>query len=196
MNTTDRRVRRTQKLLGDALVAIALEKDYDEITIQEITDRADIGYRTFFRHYSDKDALLNDVLSAVKDEMRGLMEPPPLELLMDPEAKAMGSTQSVVLFKHAKDNCDLYRVFLFSDRGLVQPLKQFAIEEFKANYGALLESDIPVDILVNHMVSGMITLLRWWLENDMCYSIEDMGDIAFRLIVIPIRDLIIQGSSE
>ena len=43
MNSTDRRVRRTQKSLGDALIALALEKDFDEITIQEITDRADIG---------------------------------------------------------------------------------------------------------------------------------------------------------
>ena len=76
MNPTDRRVRRTQKALGDALITLALEKEYDEITIQEITDRADIGYRTFFRHYSDKDELLMDVLSSVRMEMRELMGSP------------------------------------------------------------------------------------------------------------------------
>ncbi len=184
----DRRVRRTQKLLGEALIALALENDYDEITIQEITNRADIGYRTFFRHYADKDELLKDVLSSVREEMRGLMEPPPLEFFMDPDIEVTSSPQGAVLFNHVLENCDLYRVFLFSDRGLVQPLKEFAIEEFKANFSAVLKTDIPNDILVNHMVSSYITLLRWWLDNDMRYSAEEMGDYAFRLIVLPVRD--------
>jgi AcrR family transcriptional regulator len=40
MEQADRRVRRTKKSLEDALIALTLEKEYDEITIQEITDRA------------------------------------------------------------------------------------------------------------------------------------------------------------
>lgn len=196
MNPTDRRVRRTQKLLGDALIALALEKEYDEITIQEITDRADIGYRTFFRHYTDKDELLKDVLSAVRTEMSELMGPPPLEIFMNPDFQAADLPNSALLFQHVQKNSDLYRVLLFSERGLIQLSKAFAIQEFKSSYGALLETDIPLDILVNHMVSGMITLLRWWLENDMCYSPEVMGEYTFRLIALPIRDLILQGLSE
>ena len=86
-----------------------------------------------------------------------------------------------ILFQHVQENSDLYRVLSFSDRGLVLPLKAFAIEEFKANYGAQLETDIPFDILVNHMISAMITLLRWWLGNDMCYSPDEMGEYALRL---------------
>ena len=77
MEHVDRRVRRTKKSLAEALIDLALEKAYDEITIQEITDRADIGYRTFFRHYSDKDELLEDVLSTEMMAMRALMAPPP-----------------------------------------------------------------------------------------------------------------------
>ena len=75
----------------------------------------------------------------------------------------------------------------------MQPLKDFAIQEFRANYGTILETDIPFDILTNHMISSMITLLRWWLENDMCYPADEMGDIAFRLIIQPIRNLILDG---
>ena len=196
MNSTDRRVRRTQKSLGDALISLALEKDYDEITIQEITDRADIGYRTFFRHYSDKDKLLNDVLSTVKVEMSELMGPPPFEFFTDPNVQAADLPSSKILFEHVQENSNLYRVLLFSNRGLVQPLKDFAIQEFKANYGTFLETDIPFEILTNHMISSMITLVRWWLNNDMCHSPEEMGDYAFRLIIQPIRNLILQGIKE
>ena len=196
MEITDRRVRRTQKALGDALIALALEKKYDEITIQEITERADIGYRTFFRHYSDKDELLIDVLSHVRMEMRELMGPPSLELFLNPNIKSTELPGSKVLFQHVRENCDLYRVLLFSERGLVQQLKTFAIQEFRENYNALLETDIPIDIIVNHMVSSMITLLRWWLENDMCFAPEEMSNYAFRLIIQPTRELILQELSK
>jgi AcrR family transcriptional regulator len=196
MNSTDRRVRRTQKSLGDALIALALEKDFDEITIQEITDRADIGYRTFFRHYADKDELLNDVLSFVKLEMRELMSPPPLQFFTDPNLQVDELPNTRVLFEHVQENSNLYRVLLFSNRGLVQPLKEFAVQEFKAHYGTFFETDIPFEIITNHMISSIITLLRWWLDNDMCYSPEEMGDISNRLIIQPIRSLVMDGHKQ
>lgn len=196
MNSTDRRVRRTQKSLEDALITLALEKDFDEITIQEITDRADVGYRTFFRHYADKDELLNNVLSVVKLEMRELMSPPPLQFFTDPNLQVGDLPNTRILFKHVQENSNLYRVLLFSDRGLVQPLKDFAVQEFKANYGSFLETDIPFEIITNHMISSIITLLRWWLNNDMCYPPEEMGEITFRLIIQPIRNLILDGIKE
>ncbi|MFL7871013.1 MAG: TetR/AcrR family transcriptional regulator [Anaerolineales bacterium] len=196
MNSTDRRVRRTQKSLGDALIALALEKEFDEITIQEITDRADIGYRTFFRHYADKDELLNDVLSAVMLDMRDLMSPPPIEFFTDPNHHVDYLPKTCILFEHVQENSDLYRVLLFSNRGLVQPLKDFAVQEFRANFGAFLETDIPFEIITNHLISSIITLLRWWLDNDMCYPPEEMGDITYRLIIQPVRNLILDGRKQ
>jgi AcrR family transcriptional regulator len=50
MDTHDRRVKRTQSALAKALIALTLEKGYDAVTIRDITERADIGYATFFRH--------------------------------------------------------------------------------------------------------------------------------------------------
>jgi AcrR family transcriptional regulator len=196
MNSTDRRVRRTQKLLGDALIALALEKNYDEISIQEITDRADIGYRTFFRHYTDKDDLLKDVLSNTMVELRALMAPPPVEFFIDPDNQAADLPDSVALFRHVQHNCDLYRVLLFSDRTLIKPVKEFAIREFRANYNSLPDTEIPFDIMINHMVSAIITLVRWWLENDMAYTPDEMGLFASRLILEPTRDLLLNGARK
>ena len=102
MEQIDRRVRRTKKSLGDALIALALEKEYDEITIQEITDQADIGYRTFFRHYSDKDELLKDVLSSVSAEMRDLMSHQPLEFFINHNVQASDLQGGAYLYRHVK----------------------------------------------------------------------------------------------
>src|SRR5438876_10846293 len=75
MEIQDRRVRRTQRLLARALIALTLEKGYEAVTIRDITERADIGYATFFRHYHDKDELLQDVLDVVLAELIELLCP-------------------------------------------------------------------------------------------------------------------------
>jgi AcrR family transcriptional regulator len=199
MENEDRRVRRTKKLLGEALIALALDKDFEEITIQEITDRADIGYRTFFRHYADKDELLLDVLGNIRMEMREFMGPPPIEHFLNSHSQSADQISSdidfrhIQFFQHVKDNQKLYRVLLFGNRNLLQPMKDFAIQEFKENFALQIETPVPYEIVINHIISTMINLVRWWLEADMPYSPEEMGEYAFRLIILPIREMVIES---
>jgi AcrR family transcriptional regulator len=59
---TDRRVARTRDRLGDALVELLLEKPFDDITVQEVLDRAQVSRSTFYEHFRDKnDLFLSDV---------------------------------------------------------------------------------------------------------------------------------------
>ena len=69
----DRRIRRTKRLLRQALAEIMNEKEFKDITVKEITDRADLNRGTFYLHYEDKFALLD----ALIDE--ALAAAPPLE---------------------------------------------------------------------------------------------------------------------
>src|SRR5689334_7156318 len=54
---TDRRILRTRDRLGDALIALIQEKPFDQVTVQEVLDRAGVGRSTFYLHYRDKDDL-------------------------------------------------------------------------------------------------------------------------------------------
>lgn len=196
MEQVDRRVRRTKKSLENALIALTLEKEYEEITIQEITERADVGYRTFFRHYSDKDELLQDVLSTTIMELQELMSPPTPEILVDPNFKAADFTEGVILFQHVEEHCDLYRVLLRSERSIVESVMAFVIEGIETNLEAVIEPEYSIEILANHMAWGTLALVRWWLDSDMPYPPEVMGEYSFRLIVQPARDTIIEHSSK
>ena len=51
----DRRVKRTRNLLGNALLELVQEKKFEQITIQDITDRADLNRATFYLHYGSKE---------------------------------------------------------------------------------------------------------------------------------------------
>src|SRR5947208_10812703 len=57
----DVRVRRSRDRLGDALVALLVDKPFDDITVQDVLDRAEVSRSTFYKHFRDKnDLFLSD----------------------------------------------------------------------------------------------------------------------------------------
>ena len=61
----DRRVRRTKKLLTQALTQLLQEKQINEITVKELTDLADMNRGTFYLYYKD----MFDMLEKIEDGM-------------------------------------------------------------------------------------------------------------------------------
>ena len=62
METTTRldpRVKRTRQLIQQAFMQLMAEKDFQNITVQDITERAEVNRATFYAHFEDKYALLN-----------------------------------------------------------------------------------------------------------------------------------------
>src|SRR2546421_5853739 len=105
MEIQDRRVRRTQHLLAKALIALTLEKGYESVTIRDITERADIGYATFFRHYHSKDELLQDVSEVVIEELTDLLFAAPVS-----EPEQVGA----MIFDYVRQHNEVIRALLAS----------------------------------------------------------------------------------
>lgn len=75
VRNSDRRVRRTRKLLHSAFLELVIEKGYDKITIQDILDRADVGRSTFYVHFRDKEALLTASFDNMRDQLEEAWRP-------------------------------------------------------------------------------------------------------------------------
>jgi AcrR family transcriptional regulator len=179
MDRTDRRVKRTHKSLQEALISLTLEKGFDAVTIREITERADVGYATFFRHYPDKEALLADVLEAMKDEFQSLLAP--YSMVSDPERTG------TLLFEYVEQNSDLCRVLLNSTdiMSLLKPVQEIGLsEESLKNVSS--QGVVPPELATAHLMSSLVMLIRWWLDHDMPYPAERMGQIAAELIIRPV----------
>ena len=58
----DPRIRRTRGLLQDALKRLLETKEFDKITIQDIAEAATLNRATFYAHYPDKFALLEELI--------------------------------------------------------------------------------------------------------------------------------------
>jgi AcrR family transcriptional regulator len=61
---TDPRILRSRRMLMDALITLLDQKDFDDISIQEIADEAGLNRATFYLHYPDKNALLQAMTAA------------------------------------------------------------------------------------------------------------------------------------
>jgi AcrR family transcriptional regulator len=66
---TNRRAARTQAALRGALIRLLRRKDYEDITVQEILDEADVRRSTFYAHCSGKDQLLRLSLRLLPSEL-------------------------------------------------------------------------------------------------------------------------------
>jgi len=59
----DPRVKRTRSLILQAFGELLAEKGFEAISVQDVTDKADINRATFYKHFADKYALLNYSIS-------------------------------------------------------------------------------------------------------------------------------------
>ena len=105
----DRRSQRTRRLLGDALVALLVEKRYDTITVQDIIERANVGRTTYYAHYKDKEDLL---LSEIERVVH----------LLGYEALATGGAAqplfpSLALFRHVQSFKPVYQALMWGRGG-------------------------------------------------------------------------------
>lgn len=175
MNKTDRRAQRTQTLLIDALVDLALDKGYDSITIRDLTEQANIAYSTFFRHYASKDDLLRELLQTVIHDFKSLIKGAPHQT---------ADSEGYMVFQLVNQNQAFFRV-LFSSQGTSAVIHDIQ-EEIVANMLSLnvipADTLVPPEIQANHIIASILALIRWWLEHDTPYTIERMGSIYSQLI--------------
>lgn len=193
----DKRIRRTQKLLGEALIKVALEKGYKNTTIQDVTEEADIGYRTYFRHFNGLDELLIMVAQDRLDNFYEVLNLPlPGEMIADPVEffRKTGET----LFEHIQANEETFRFLLQDDssRFVLEPVMNRACEKSEILLRELPQENIPSGVAANHIVTSAFSLMRWWLDNDLKHSPEKMGSIFTNLIVKPTWLVMTEGAVE
>jgi len=69
LEQTDLRVRRTHKLLWEALMKELSERTIEEITVSDICERAMVHRTTFYKHYEDKYALLEQGIRQMYNDL-------------------------------------------------------------------------------------------------------------------------------
>lgn len=175
----DRRVQRTRKLLRESLMGLILEEGYDAISIQDITDKANLGRATFYLHFKDKDELLLDVMDQFMSEFIENVPQFSQNQWRLEDTKALAK-----LFDFAADHYDLYRILIIGSGGIKasRQLHQIIAKNIEVciqkeidDLGA--EPVLPAHFIANHFAGSLLATIYWWLDQDLPYSVEEMAEL-------------------
>jgi AcrR family transcriptional regulator len=193
----DRRVIRTRRLLRDALMELILEKGYDSVTVQDITDRANLGRATFYLHYpGGKDELLISSLERLYEDLAARIAPMTRE-----EWLAGQRMPGLIAFEHAAEQRALYRVILNGGgsgmiaRRIREYMAHNSYERLRGWVGDA-PTPVPLEIIAQYMAGSLLTLIGWWLEQEQPHSSQEMADYYYRLIMPSVRQMLNLAPAE
>jgi AcrR family transcriptional regulator len=181
LNPDDPRVKKTRRGLRAAFIRLILQKGYDSISIQDITNEAETARITFYRHYRDKEELLTDCLNELYEE---LVEKTEREIA---EGADPGSSAFRVFYEHLEEQEQLYRILFssMSSQTLGNRLRHYMALHLIKNMDTIVDRSsrpaIPDEIIAFHLVSAHIGLGIWWLENNKPYPVEYLTQISMWL---------------
>lgn len=169
----DSRAVRTRGELASALIALMHEKGFDDISVQEICERAQVGRSTFYAHFQDKNELFIRHTVAFG---RALGE----QLVWD---EALGSYRFPAsrLFEHVRQMKPLFD-------SLARARKtEFIMKVWHNNIAEVFEqrvlavrggeskaATLPAAILAQQLAGTLMTLMVWWTDHHYPFAVHEM----------------------
>ena len=175
----DRRQKKTREAIFNAFIRLLSSKHYNQITVGEIIDRADVGRATFYAHFETKDFLLkelcNELFCHIFDATEAGNEKHRHIFSCDAPASV-----TVHLLQHLQKNdnhilelltCESNELFLryFKENLKLLIQKQPLIFEQKKS------KQLPDEYWINHVSATFVESVKWWIGNGMKESPETIS---------------------
>ena len=177
----DRRVRRTKKLLTQALTQLMQKKQINEITVKELTDLADMNRGTFYLYYKD----IYDMLEKIED---GIFEALEEITLLHEHDNMAAQTKPILLdlFRFIAENQEMCRVLLspHGDMNFLHRLngvmREKCLEIWPSNQENQSEADFEYHY--SFVIFGCAGLIRAWVNRNCQESAVQMAEMADAMI--------------
>lgn len=171
------RVRRTQKLLREALIDLIDERGFEALTIGEITERAMVSRAAFYRNYQDKYDLVEKIFDEAMDNL--------MQALHDQGPGEQFHALWVTFFEHIAEYERLYRALLGRKGSLwfERKMRGSLVELIRAH------EQVPIghndmqsfsltsanEFVPDAMAALFVEAIAWWLEHDRPYTAQEMA---------------------
>ena len=183
-NNLDRRQRKTREAIFNAFMMLLSNKNFNNITVGEIIEKADVGRATFYAHFETKDYLLKDLCAELFDHIFCLEGKDNSFSSFDCDLE---DSVFLHLFKHVKKNDNnIYKL-------LCSKNNEIFLEYFKSGIKQLVNKhigdfnnkkpkNIPDDFWVDHITNTFIETLRWWIGKKMKETPETITEYFLLLV--------------
>lgn len=167
----DRRIAKSQEAIKKALIELMSEKSLDDITIQDISDRANVSRGTIYLHYLDKYDLLDKLIEEQIEKMGEICEA---------TSTAEYKDANLPWFEYLEKNYFFFSTMLASKGApsFRSKFQNFLIIEFKDEIDITNEKNqgLQDDILLQFIVTSYVGIVEWWIKNEMPKPPEVMAE--------------------
>lgn len=187
----DRRVRRTKTQLRKALTELLQEKSIDELSVTELTNRADVNRGTFYCHYRDIYDMLDQLEAETLEEFSTLMDSYPAPRLQEGLRPIL---EDVFLFIRRNLDLAASAMNLWERSSFLERIKSLLRNKVIRDWSDLyhFSGDVQRDHCLNFLVGGIIGLVQSWLEGGGRETPQEMAALAEGLILHGIQPFGIQ----
>lgn len=182
----DRRQRKTREAIFNAFTELLSKKDFNQITVGEIIDSADVGRATFYSHFETKDFLLKEFCEEL---FCHIFDTENNRRTGHKHIFQCDGAESVFLhlFQHLQKNDNNILALLSSQNN------ELFLKHFRSNLEELVESHLnlfqlqknkilPEAFLKNHIVSTFVETIRWWIDNGMKETPEVITNYFYSVV--------------
>jgi len=173
-----RRVTKTRSALNAALLFLLKEKSFEQISVKEVAARANVSYRTFFRHYPDKETLLHNLIAQELQELLAMTLP----ILDSVDSRASIQALCAYVWKHRK----LWEALLTGGASTILKEEYLSQALKVAKEKSDPHSWVPEDLAVLFTVTASIDILTWWLKQPEPISIDEVAKYLNGLAIEPV----------
>ena len=162
----DRRVLRTKAALRDAMLALMAVRGWDDMTIQEICDKANVGRSTFYVHYQCKEDLLLEAMNDLRD----------LILAQSPETDRPGLRFLAGLLDHMAEQREVFKAAIGrrSGQGVARQFKKMVFQLVETELKRWRHPALKTPWVAMFIAGGIVEAMAWWVDAPAPPSIKDM----------------------
>jgi AcrR family transcriptional regulator len=162
MSKVDRRILKSQEAIKKAVIELMSEKSFDDITIQDISDRANVSRGTIYLHYMDKFDLLDKLVETHINELREICV----------SAADMSFTDGEYLWFEYFERNYLFFSTMLASKGAPYFRSRFlelVVQELKGEKGLTDEKNqgLSEDVIIQFFGAATVGIVEWWFTNGM-----------------------------
>ncbi|MCY8232356.1 TetR/AcrR family transcriptional regulator [Priestia endophytica] len=162
MSRVDRRVQKSQEAIKNAFIELMSEKNFDQITIQDIADRANVGRRTVYDHYLDKFDLLDKLIEQHINELRNICK----------STAEMSFTEgNLMWFEYFEQHSSFFSTMLASKGAPAfrSQFLKFVIEELEGEVEVTkgINKGFSKDLILKFFGAAIVEVVESWFTNGL-----------------------------
>lgn len=172
----DLRIRRTYKLLFEALLALLEERPFEKISVTDICDQAMVHRTTFYKHFEDKYHLL---MYGIKELQKDFNERSfTNESFSNPKQYYLDIFENVL--KYMSADIKMYSLVLARNEtdSILSMFSKLLVEDIicklKDNEKNGIKHLIPIEVIANFYAGALLSMISWWLRNSESIPIDTM----------------------